>query len=432
MDLLLNLQHSVQALDVPQHHCQGNGVAPHAAEAEDLPQEGANAGHRLGSPARARAEQADYLTSGLPIEHEKGDTGEDTQQHATVDGRPPQVQQHLSQLLANLALWRTPVHGGAARCGGRGAGCGLMVGHNLLEPPEHQTHRPQHDLLRRAFPLLRRWLPELLLQVSLCGQAELELHAAAALQGAGSAGAATAASRGPTAVDVAHQAAEEQTDLQVAVPRLRSGQASCLAREQPDHALVPLALQHLLEEARLAREGDELPEVLDGRLPEAVEVVRHAGGKALIELLCLRILVMLNPSKDCLHASHVVVHLLLQIRRKEADQLLGLFGRAPQNGPALPLKFSKTTLLLQPQAVIRLIKVGPRDERVLRHDKEHEAPQELVEACVLANAFVGPRVPCEARELQDVRQPAEAEAHGDHRADHQHGLGGAVYLDEVV
>jgi len=74
--------------------------------------------------------------------------------------------------------------------------------------------------------------------------------------------------------EAARQAAE-QPDLEVSLCRLRPRQAARLARQQLHHALVPLPLQHLVQEAGLARERNELPEVLEGRPPEVVQVVRH-------------------------------------------------------------------------------------------------------------------------------------------------------------
>mmetsp|Transcript_143285 Transcript_143285/g.445377 ORF Transcript_143285/g.445377 Transcript_143285/m.445377 type:complete len:213 (+) Transcript_143285:975-1613(+) len=211
-------------------------------------------------------------------------------------------------------------------------------------------------------------------------------------------------------VDAARQA-DKQPDLQLTVLGLRPRQARRLAGQELHHALVPLSLQHVRQEAGLAGERDELPKVVDGRPPQVVQVVRHGRGQPRVDLLRLRVRVVLDLAQDRLHAGHVVVNLLLQIRRQQADELLGLARGAPQDRSALPLHLPEALLLGPPQAlIVRLVVVGQRDQRVLRHDQQHDAPEQLVEAGVAAQALGRPWMPLEAREPQDVGDPRRTEA----------------------
>mmetsp|Transcript_70405 Transcript_70405/g.205921 ORF Transcript_70405/g.205921 Transcript_70405/m.205921 type:complete len:264 (+) Transcript_70405:1030-1821(+) len=232
--------------------------------------------------------------------------------------------------------------------------------------------------------------------------------------------------------DAAHQTAEEQPNLQLTVHRLRPRHASGLARQQLHHALVSFALQHLLQEARLARQGNELLEVLDGRPAEVVQVVRHAGRELRVHLLRLRVGVVLDPAQYGLHAAHMVIDLLLEICREHAHELLRLAGGPAQDRAALPLQLGEATLLGLPQPVVRLVEVGQGHERVLGHDDQHDTSDKLITARVLAHALGGPRMPCEAGEAQDVADPGRTESQREHAAEHQHRLRGAADLHEVV
>mmetsp|Transcript_47610 Transcript_47610/g.111341 ORF Transcript_47610/g.111341 Transcript_47610/m.111341 type:complete len:207 (+) Transcript_47610:999-1619(+) len=173
-------------------------------------------------------------------------------------------------------------------------------------------------------------------------------------------------------------------------------------RQELNHARVFLLSQGVLQEERLPGERDKLLEMVDRRLPQMMQMNGHEFHQLCVYSLGLWAGGLLTLCQNPLHSSHMLTHLLVELSRHHAAQLLCLVRRSSQHVSNLLSHLVQVPLLAALQSIAILVIVGQSYCRVAEHHQQHDASNTLDKAGILSHALFGPGCVLKAAQLDEV------------------------------